>query len=148
MEIISRLLNSIVFWSAWMVIPFMMEIIPSIEAIFVLFKRKRRKRADETPALNPEITLIIPVYNSADSLEACIRSVYESDYPNDRIRVFLVNNKTKDNSFEVFSECQEKYPELIMQWLNAEQGKSRALNLALYNSEGKYIIHIDKITKI
>ena len=143
MEIISRLLNSIVFWSAWMVIPFMMEIIPSIEAIFVLFKRKRRKRADETPALNPEITLIIPVYNSADSLEACIRSVYESDYPNDRIRVFLVNNKTKDNSFEVFSECQEKYPELIMQWLNAEQGKSRALNLALYNSEGKYIIHID-----
>ena len=30
-----------------------------------------------------------------------------------------------------------------MQWLNAEQGKSRALNLALYNSEGKYIINLD-----
>ena len=140
MEIISRLFNSIIFWSAWMIIPFIMEIIPSIEAIVVLFKRKRRKRVDGTPTLNPEITLIIPVYNSADSLEACIRSVYESDYPNDRIRVFLVNNKTKDNSFAVFSECQEKYPELIMQWLNAEQGQSRALNLALYNAEGKYII--------
>jgi putative glycosyltransferase (exosortase G-associated) len=30
-----------------------------------------------------------------------------------------------------------------MQWLNASQGKSRALNLALYNSDGKYIINLD-----
>lgn len=30
-----------------------------------------------------------------------------------------------------------------MQWLNAKQGKSKALNMALFNSEGKYIIHID-----
>ena len=30
-----------------------------------------------------------------------------------------------------------------MQWLNSEQGKSRAMNLALYNSEGKYIINLD-----
>ncbi len=30
-----------------------------------------------------------------------------------------------------------------MQWMNSEQGKSRALNLALYNSDGKYIINLD-----
>ena len=30
-----------------------------------------------------------------------------------------------------------------MQWMNAKQGKSRALNMALFNSEGKYIINID-----
>ena len=30
-----------------------------------------------------------------------------------------------------------------MQWLNAKQGKSRALNLALFNADGKYIIHVD-----
>ena len=60
-----------------------------------------------------------------------------------RIRIFLVNNKGQDNSFEVYADCQRKFPDLIMQWLNAEQGKSRALNLALYNSEGKYIINLD-----
>ena len=26
--------------------------------------------------------------------------------------------------------------------MNSEQGKSRALNLALYNSDGKYIINL------
>ncbi|MGN0505197.1 MAG: TIGR03111 family XrtG-associated glycosyltransferase, partial [Lachnospiraceae bacterium] len=143
MDIINRLINSIVFWSAWMIIPFIMEVIPAIGSIIVLFRRKKKPVQDEKPILYPEISVIIPVYNSEGTLEACIRSIYDSDYPNDRIRVFLVNNKSKDNSFRVFSECQEKYPELIMQWLNAQQGKSRALNLALYNSEGKYIIHID-----
>lgn len=86
---------------------------------------------------------MIPVYNSAGTLEACIRSIYESDYPNDRINVYLINNQGKDNSFQVFCRCQSKYPELIMQWLNAEQGKSKALNMALFNSKGKYIINID-----
>ena len=31
-----------------------------------------------------------------------------------------------------------RIPDLRMQWMDAEQGKSRAMNLALYNSEGKY----------
>ena len=49
----------------------------------------------------------------------------------------------QDDSFQVFCQCQRKYPGLRMQWLNAKQGKSKALNLALFNSEGKYIVHID-----
>lgn len=78
-----------------------------------------------------------------DTLEPCLRSIDESDYPSDRIRIFLVNNQGQDDSFQVFCQCQRKYPGLRMQWLNAKQGKSKALNLALFNSEGKYIVHID-----
>lgn len=78
-----------------------------------------------------------------DTLEPCLRSIDESDYPSDRIRIFLVNNQGQDDSFQVFCQCQRKYPALRMQWLNAKQGKSKALNLALFNSEGKYIVHID-----
>ncbi len=143
MEIINRFLGSFLFWAAWIIIPFIMEIIPAIGSILILYKRRVFPFQDKPPALYPQITIIIPVYNSAQSLEACIRSVYESDYPNESVNLYLVNNQSKDNSFQVFTACQEKYPELIMHWMNAEQGKSRALNLALYNSEGKYIIHID-----
>ncbi len=35
-----------------------------------------------------------------------------------------------------------------MSWLNASQGKAKALNLALFNSNGKYIIHIDSDGKL
>ena len=144
MEIIKRLLSSVFFWGAWVVIPIIMEILPAIGSIHYIRKRKKRIKNDqETVPFKPDISLIIPVYNSQDTLEACIRSIYESTYPSRSIRVFLVDNKGGDASFSVFAKCQTLFPELRMQWLNSEQGKSRALNLALYNSEGKYIINLD-----
>ena len=143
MTVINSFFNSILFWSAWIIIPFIMEIIPSIGSIVVLFLKRHKKDTVDMPDFVPEISIIIPVYNSGDTLEECLRSIEESDYPNDAMRIFLVNNEGNDNSFEVFCKCQEKYPGLEMQWMNAKQGKSKALNLALFNSEGKYIIHID-----
>ena len=126
-----------------MIIPVIMEIVPCLGSVFLLVKRLIFPHKDKKPGLYPEISIIIPVYNSSGTLEACIRSIDESDYPNDRINVFLVNNQSRDDSFKVYTECQKKYEDLHMQWMNAEQGKSRALNLALYNTGGKYIIHID-----
>ncbi len=144
MVIINRLLNSVVFWAAWIIIPVIMEIAPAIGSVFILFKRhlKRRKKATELP-IYPEISLIVPVYNSEQTLFGCIKSIYDCDYPNERIRVFLVNNKGRDDSFSVYARCQREFPDLPMQWLNSQQGKSKALNLALYNSSGKYIINLD-----
>lgn len=144
MSIVNRLINSLWFWAAWIIIPLIMEIVPSIGSFFVLIKQKIKSSLQAAkPIIYPDISIIIPVYNSADTLEDCIRSVYESDYPNDKIRIFLVDNQGSDNSFQIYTQCQDKYEGLLMQWLSAEQGKSRALNMALYNSNGKYIIHID-----
>ena len=144
MAAIKMFLNSFIFWGGWILIPFLMEIIPALGSVILLVKRNKRRKVERAEIkVFPEISLIIPVYNSADTLFQCIESINNSTYPNDRIRIFLVNNKGQDNSFEVYADCQRKFPDLIMQWLNAEQGKSRALNLALYNSEGKYIINLD-----
>ena len=143
MELINKFCNSFLFWAAWIIIPVMMEIVPSVGSVLVLLKKHLFKKKILKPAIDPEISLIIPIYNSMDTLEQCIQSIEDSDYPDSKIRIFLVNNQGQDNSFQVFCECQRKFPGLHMQWLNAKQGKSKALNLALFNSEGKYIIHID-----
>lgn len=141
--IINLLRSSIVFWVAWIIIPLMMEIIPTIFNFFILLKRKIVQRKENELVYLPEITLIIPVYNSADTLYECIKSVYDSNYDNKMIYIMLVNNMSKDNSFEVFCQCQKDFPELTINWMNSKQGKSKALNLALFNSSGKYIMHID-----
>ena len=117
MATINSVLNSFLFWAAWIIIPFIMEMVPAIGNIFILFrkhkriKQKTKESEERSLGFYPEITLMIPVYNSADTLEACIRSIYESDYPNDRINVYLINNQGKDNSFQVFCRCQSKYSE-------------------------------------
>lgn len=126
-----------------------MEIIPSMLGVLILIKKRIfQRKVPEQLLKYPDITVIVPVYNSADTLRQCIQSIQESTYPSRCISIMLVNNMTKDNSFEIFQECQRDYPELSMQWLNAKQGKSKALNMALFNADGKYIIHIDSDGKL
>lgn len=135
-------------WLPWLVIPLLVEFIPAIGNFIILIKKKiHPKREKYKLKVFPDITIMVPVYNSADSLRACLKSINDSTYPNKNIEVILIDNKkddaTKDNSFEIFTECQIEFPTLSLQWTKSEQGKSRALNMALYNASGKYIINID-----
>ncbi|MBR3142214.1 MAG: glycosyltransferase, partial [Clostridiales bacterium] len=142
-NIMIHLVNPFFYWLAWIIIPLLVEVLPSIGSFFVLLHQKHKKAKTERPAIWPDIVLIIPVYNSENSLEECLESIDSSDYPNEHMEIYLVNNMSQDRSFDAFARAQEKFPTLRMNWLNSGQGKSRALNLAIYNSQGTYLINID-----
>lgn len=142
-SILNILSDKIFFWAAWVIIPFLMEIVPAILGFVVLLRKKLKYKNDALLQYYPSISLIIPVYNSAGSLVQCLDSVIHSNYPTKKIRILLVNNGSKDDSFKVFQDYQFANPNVNMKWMNAQQGKSKALNMALFHSDGKYIIHID-----
>ncbi len=146
--LIDRIMSEFIFWMAWIIIPLVMEIIPALGGFFILIKKKFRKKRKYEEGYYPEITLIIPVYNSSETLRACLESVYNSQYPLNLMDVLLINNGSTDNSFDIYTQCQADFKDLPMTWLNASQGKAKALNLALFNSHGKYIIHIDSDGKL
>ncbi len=143
MRIVDYLSSEIFFWMVWIIIPLIVEIIPAFFNFLMLIKKRLMKKRYKEIIYFPELSLIIPVYNSAETLKECIESVVNSDYPTEMIQIMLINNQGKDNSFEIFQMCQMEYPQLKVTWMNSKQGKSKALNLALFNSSGKYIIHID-----
>lgn len=140
---IVKLTSVIYFWCAWIVIPLIMEIIPSIGNFFILLFRRVETVKKEKLKFQPSITLMIPVYNSSATLYRCLQSVEESTYPDGLIEIILVDNGSKDDSFEVFQKAQMDFPKLTMWWTSSKQGKSKALNKAIFNSNGKYIINID-----
>lgn len=141
---ITRAINSVAFWGAWMVIPFLMEFIPAIRSIFILTIRRHKYRKRSKMKFCPDITIIVPVYNSEKTLFRCLQSINDSTYDNQHIKVLLVNNSNKTNhDFDIYAKAQVTLPTLKIQWLKSKQGKSKALNMALYNSEGKYIINVD-----
>lgn len=135
--------SEILFWVAWVILPLIIEIIPAIMNFFLLILKYFRKKMLVEPTLFPEITIIIPVYNSGATLYKCLESIYLSDYDNRLITVFLVDNGSKDDSFSVFEQCQIAFSDLSMNWMVSNQGKSKALNKALFSSRGKYIINVD-----
>ena len=123
--------SEILFWLSWILIPLIVEIIPSIGSFLLLLFKYHRVKNKKPLSYYPEITIIIPVYNSADTLGKCIKSINDSTYPNELMTIILVDNGSKDNSFEIFQKCQIEYSDL------------RALNKAIFNSRGKYIINVD-----
>ncbi|MBO5303340.1 MAG: putative glycosyltransferase, exosortase G system-associated [Lachnospiraceae bacterium] len=141
----TKLTSVICYWAAWVIIPLLVEIIPNIFYSLVLLWKKLflMHKEKNLSDYKPVITLIIPVYNSEATLYRCIQSVNDSTYPTDRMEVLLVDNGSKDNSLKIFQQAQLDFPELGMWWMYSRQGKSKALNKAIFNSNGKYIINID-----
>ena len=86
------------------------------------------------------ISIIIPVYNSAEYLQECIDSVVSQSYQN--LEIILINDGSTDNSGDI---CD------IYAWNDARIkvihqhncGPSVARNVALDTMQGKYVTFID-----
>lgn len=88
----------------------------------------------------PEISVIIPVYNAADTLERCLQSVLSSAV--DTMEVICVNDGSADRSGEILAAWAEKDARLrIITQQNA--GVSAARNAALREATGQYITFVD-----
>lgn len=51
--------SSIIFWAAWVIIPIVMEIIPTIGNFVILIKKKIVSHKEKAVNFSPEITMII-----------------------------------------------------------------------------------------
>lgn len=140
---IKILTNKFFYWISWIIIPLIIEIIPSFINYFLLLKKKLISKKEKELVFFPRISIIIPVYNSQATLYQCLQSIALSTYPNEEIDILLVDNGSKDESFQIFQKAQMDFDNLSMNWVWSKQGKARALNKAIFNSNGKYIINID-----
>ncbi len=88
---------------------------------------------------NSLVSIIIPVYNTAEYLEECIESVLNQTYKN--IELILVNDGSTDNSGEICKNYADKYP--IKYIFQTNQGVSVARNNGLDAATGKYVYFLD-----
>ncbi len=135
-------LHQMGFWLTWLIIPFVFEAIPTLASCLHLLLSKRPTDA-KLPDFLPQLTVIVPVLNSEDTLARCLKSIAASDYPTDHLLVFVVDNGSTDSSFQVFAKCQEELTDLRMNWLTAPAGKAAALNAAIYQSNSPFVVNID-----
>lgn len=147
MEFIEKLnlsLSSFYFWLSWLIIPFIIEIIPKIVILIqVVVSNLRKKDPEEKLTTYPFITVIIPTYNSAATLAACVSSIVDSTYPLKKIQVIIADNQSSDNLKEVYQQIHKTFPKLFLQYMNSSQGKASGLNAAIYQAKGSYVINID-----
>ncbi|MFC6206287.1 TIGR03111 family XrtG-associated glycosyltransferase [Levilactobacillus tongjiangensis] len=130
------------FWITWAMIPIVVEIIPSLISAVRLIIRSRHQHDLPLPAKLPFISIIVPVYNSEDTLFACLQSINDSTFPNKNMQIVIADNQSTDDSFQAFATAQNHF-DLNLQLIRTEQGKAKALNGAIYQCIGTYIVNID-----
>lgn len=131
------------FWFTWLLIPIVVEIFPAVHHALKLQRIMKSNQQYQAPLKLPMISIVLPVYNSGETLYQCIASIAASSYPKALIQIIVANNHSTDNSFQVFHQAQADFPELRLQWMNTDAGKAKALNAAIYNSMGSYVINLD-----
>ncbi|OPZ76606.1 MAG: putative glycosyltransferase EpsJ [Alphaproteobacteria bacterium ADurb.Bin438] len=89
---------------------------------------------------NKEINVVIPVYNVEKYLSDCLNSLINQTYP--YWRAILVNDGSKDKSYDIMMEFQAKDNRFIC--LTGEnQGASEARNKGLEKVDGDYLFFLD-----
>lgn len=86
------------------------------------------------------ITIIVPVYNSVQSLSRCIESILAQTYAD--FELLLINDGSIDGSAEI-CESYAHQDLRIRVFHQANQGVSAARNLGLDNAHGEYLFFVD-----
>ena len=84
------------------------------------------------------ISIVIPLYNKEDSIEACLASIANQTYKD--YEVIIVNDGSNDRSMEIIEDLPCQNLKLISQF-NA--GVSAARNRGIKEASGKYIAFLD-----
>jgi biofilm PGA synthesis N-glycosyltransferase PgaC len=138
----SYIFTNLIFWGVWLLVPMLVDGLTTITSLIGTLAQHRRRRYPPL-SYHPLVTIIVPIFNSADTLEACIRSIAAQTYPISQIDVLLIDNGTSDNSFQIFFRLQSEL-RLAMHWHTLiGRGKSRALNAGIHMARGQYICNLD-----
>ncbi len=95
--------------------------------------------------MGPLVSVIVPVYQAQDYIEACVNSLLKQDY--DNLEIILVDDGSTDNSL---SKCQTyaTISQKIVVLKQANQGASVARNKGLEYCHGQYVFFMDADDRI
>lgn len=88
-----------------------------------------------------KLSIVIPVYNTAAYLPACVDSVLEAsggDY-----EVILVNDGSTDNSGQIAAGYEKKRPDLVRVITTENGGLGAARNVGIERAKGDYLLFLD-----
>lgn len=90
---------------------------------------------DEGKAMEkPKVSIIVPTYNSGETLSECLESVHRQRYP--LYEVIVVDNFSSDGTIRIATERSAKITQ-------QRSNPASARNIGVANSTGKYVLFLD-----
>lgn len=114
-----------------------------------------REHKDDLPGFTeqelPGVSIMVPCWNEATTVEGTVRSLLASNYPHDRLQIVIIDDGSTDNSWEILEQFRDHPQIMLLQKQNG--GKFTALNYALEHISNPIVgcldadsaVHIDAI---
>jgi glycosyltransferase involved in cell wall biosynthesis len=93
--------------------------------------------------LAPFVSIIIPTYNRAKTLEKTIESLLLQTYPSQRYEIVVVDNNSKDLTRKVVEKFMDNTLVEVSYILERRQGVHYARNVALKRARGEILYYTD-----
>ena len=90
----------------------------------------------------PRVSIIVPSYNEGKNIKNTLERLIDLEYPKDKLEIIVVDDGSKDNTYEIAKEYEEKY-NFIKVYKKENGGKSSALNYGIKRSSGEIIVTLD-----
>jgi succinoglycan biosynthesis protein ExoA len=92
----------------------------------------------------PQVSVVLPIRNEADHIEACLERLLAQDYPADRFEILVVDGRSDDGTRAVVQRVQARHPDAALRLLDNPQGTvPPALNVGIRAARGDVIVRMD-----
>lgn len=91
--------------------------------------------------MSSSISFIVPAYNVAEYIDACIASLINASQEGDEI--IIINDGSTDKTHDICLRWASKHIDKIIYASQSNQGLSAARNFGFSKSKGEYILFID-----
>lgn len=112
---------------------------------FVTFLENRKKIVvrDGRTRLKyyPSVTITVPCWNEESTVERTVQSLLNLNYPQDKLKIFLVDDGSVDDTWNVIKKFNQ-YPNIKV-FHKENGGKHTAVNLGLENSDTDFFGCLD-----
>ena len=97
----------------------------------------------------PFVSVIMPALNEEELIEKSIASIFNSNYPQDKLEVICINDGSTDLTFFYMLRAKQIYRDkLKVVNFRENLGKRKALYVGLKKSRGEIIVTVDTDSKI
>ena len=105
------------------------------------FLDKKEKVMDYSEQELPSVSIIIPAFNEEKGIKGSINSALGIDYPKDKLEIIVVDDGSKDSTYEKIKEYQNERIRVFKH--NKNMGKGIAINKGIKEAKGKVIVTMD-----
>jgi len=129
----------------WQFLPVVMFVCIFVLAFIVRLTVKKATQPIKDYNYRPMVSILLPVYNEGKHVLKTIKSILAVDWPEDKLEIVAVDDRSADDSYKWLQRAWRKYPDkrIKIGRRNTNRGKHAALMSALKASRGEIVICID-----